>query len=542
MSNMVASLGRGWIAGGSVDDFRRPRKMGARAVDWLTTRGEELMCMCCDAGASGRAAFQCDAEAAGASRRTFLKASAGLALGATVSPMATKGAFAQPAQASSDLNRLQSSARILIRGAVVISMDRGVGDFASADVLIEGGKIREVRPGIAADPESTAMVDGRNRIVIPGFVDTHHHFYQGILRSILPDGLVRPDYMRDINDRLTAVYAPNDVHAGTLVTALGMIDMGTTCAVDTSQASHTPEHNDAGIRALQESGLRVVYGYSWGAGSLAQYPQDIGRLQRTYFTSRDQLLTLALSGSLNPKQFEAARAAGVPFVSHGVNNRTERALSELSRANLLRPGDEYIHCTQLSPEAWKIIKDTGGVVSLSPPIEMMMGHGMPGIQDALDHGIRPSLSSDVDVTFAQDPFTVMRSTLTLQKLMILQRADRGEKTLPALLTARDVLELATIEGARAAGLADRVGSLKPGKEADIVVLDAGRLNVWPLNNAAGCVVNLMNPINVETVFIAGKVRKWRGTLTGVDEERVRRLAASARDDVIGRAKFEAKLL
>ena len=500
------------------------------------------MCTCCDAGGSGRPAFQCDAEVAGASRRTFLKASAGFALGATVSPLASKGAFAQPAQASSDLNRVRSSSRILIRGAVVISMDRDIGDFANADVLIEGGKIREVRPGIAADPASTAVVDGRDRIVIPGFVDTHHHFYQGILRNILPDGLVRPDYMRDVNDRLTAVYVPNDVYAGTLVTALGMIDMGTTCAVDTSQVSHTPEHNDAGIRALQESGLRVVYGYSWGAGPATQYPRDIGRLQRTYFSSRDQLLTLALSGSLVPQQFEAARAAGVPMVSHGVSNRTEKALGELARAGLLRAGDEFIHCTQLSPEAWKTIKDSGGVVSLSPPIEMMMGHGMPGTQDALDHGIRPSLSSDVDVTFAQDPFTVMRSTLALQRLLVQQRAQREEKGLPALLTARDVLEFATIEGARAAGLADRIGSLKPGKDADIVVLDAGRLNVWPLNNAAGCVVNLMNPMNVETVFIAGKVKKWQGALTGVDEERVRRLAASARDDVIGRAKFESKLL
>jgi cytosine/adenosine deaminase-related metal-dependent hydrolase len=173
---------------------------------------------------------------------------------------------------------------------------------------------------------------------------------------------------------------------------------------------------------------------------------------------------------------------------------------------------------------------------------MMMGHGMPGIQDALDHGIRPSLSSDVDVTFAQDPFSVMRATLALQRLLVLQRVDRGEKNLPALLTARDVLEFATIEGARTAGLGDRAGSLTPGKQADIVILDAGRLNVWPLNNAAGCVVNLMNPMNIEAVLIAGKVRKWQGALVGVDDARVRSLAEKSRDDVIRRANFQSKLL
>ena len=134
-------------------------------------------------------------------------------------------------------------------------------------------------------------------------------------------------------------------------------------------------------------------------------------------------------------------------------------------------------------DAWRLIKDTGGQVSLAVPIEMAMGHGMPPIQEALDHGVRPSLSSDVDVTMAQDAFTLMRSTFTLQ-----------------------------------------------------------RLNVWPLNNAPGAVVNLMNPTNVDSVFIAGKVRKWRGSLVGVDVARVLRLVEEARDAVVRRAGFAMNLL
>ena len=208
---------------------------------------------------------------------------------------------------------------------------------------------------------------------------------------------------------------------------------------------------------------------------------------------------------------------------------------------MLREGDEYIHCTHLSDAAWRLIKDSGGRVSLAPAIEMAMGHGMPGIQDALDHGMRPSLSSDVDVTMAQDPFTVMRSAFTLQRLLVLQRARKSEPNLPPLLTCRDVLEFATIEGARYAGLDRKAGTLTPGKEADIVLLAADRLNVWPLNNAPGVVVNLMNPMNVETVFVAGKVKKWRGRLVGVDVERVLRLAAEARDRVLGRAGFAMNL-
>jgi 5-methylthioadenosine/S-adenosylhomocysteine deaminase len=478
----------------------------------------------------------------GTSRRDFLQSSAGLAVGGTAA--LSERALAQPAATNPDteLARVQGRRRILLKGGVVLTLDPRLGDFAPADVLIEDGKIREVRPNIAVSEETAAIVDAGNRIVLPGFIDTHHHFYQGILRNILANGLLNPDYNRDISNTLTAAYRPSDVYAGVLVTALGMIDAGTTTAVDTSQVSHTPEHSDAGIRALQESGLRVVYAYSRGAGAGTKYPQDIARLQETAFSAKDQLLTLALGGTLDAKIFAVAREAGVPTVSHGVNGNTERTLVELGRMGLLQPGDEYIHCTHLSGIAWRLIRDTGGHVSLAPPIEMAMGHGMPAIQDALDHGIRPSLSSDVDVTMAQDPFTIMRSAFTLQRLMVLQRTRNGELNPPRLITCRDVLEFATIEGARCALLDRKVGTLTPGKEADIVMLRADRPNVWPLNNAPGAVVNLMNPSNVETVFIAGKVKKWRGNLVGIDVARVLRLAEEARDAVLRRADFKMNLL
>jgi 5-methylthioadenosine/S-adenosylhomocysteine deaminase len=483
-----------------------------------------------------------DATGDAASRRTFLTSGAGLAAGGAA--LLAERALAQPAATDPDaeLARVRGSRRVLIKGGVVLTLDRQVGDFAQADVLIEDGKVREVRPDIAASDPTVAVVDAANRIVLPGFIDTHHHFYQGILRSILTNGLLNPDYNRDVSNTLTAAYRPSDVYAGVLVTALGMIDAGTTTAVDTSQVSHTPEHSDAGIRALQESGLRAVYAYSRGAGPGSRYPQDIARLQETSFSTSEQLLTLALGGTLDARIFAVAREAGVRTVSHGVNSGTERTLVELGRMGLLAPGDEYIHCNHLSGIAWRLIRDTGGHVSLSPPIEMAMGHGMPAIQDALDHGVRPSLSSDVDVTMAQDPFTLMRTTFTLQRLNALQRARNGDLNPPPLLTCRQVLEFATIEGARCALLDRKVGTLTPGKDADIVMLRADRLNVWPLNNAPGVVVNLMNPSNVENVFIAGKVKKWRGNLVGVDTARIVRLAQEARDGVLRRADFKMNLL
>jgi 5-methylthioadenosine/S-adenosylhomocysteine deaminase len=469
-----------------------------------------------------------------ASRRTFLKSSAGLAVGAgAIAP----AAVAQNADA--ELVRLLGQRPILIKGATVLSQDRQVGDFFNADLLIEDGKIRQVRPDIAA-PDDAVLVDAANHIVIPGFVDTHSHSYQGVLRSLMPNGVLEPDYNRDVQAKLTPVFAPEDVYAGVLMTALGLIDMGTTAIVDVSQISHSPEHSDASIGALRDSGIRAVYAYSRGLGPATQYPRDILRLQRDHFSSKDQLLTLALGAALDAKIFAMAREAGVPAVLHMRND--SEALLGLGRAGLLRPGDEYIHCTHLNDDAWRLMRDSGGQVSLCPQIEMAMGHGMPAIQQALDFGFRPSLSSDHSVEIAPDLFGIMRQVFTAQRLLVFTRRRNGETSPPPLVTCRELLEFATVAGARCANLDGRIGTLTPGKDADLLMLRSDGPGLWPVNNATGTVVNLMNPGHVDTVFIAGKVRKWRGKLVGVDRARVMRLAEQSRDAVMRRAGFTVDFL
>jgi len=460
------------------------------------------------------------------SRRRIVQAGAAILAGGTV------GQASAQSGGDPELARLQGARRILLKGGIVLTLDRQVGDFAQADVLIEDGKIREVRPNITGD---AVVVDAGNRILVPGFVDTHSHSYQGLLRTSLPNGLVDPDYNRDVQNNLTLHYAPDDVYAGVLMTALGFIEMGTTTIVDLSQISHTPEHSDACIRALQDAGIRAVYGYSRGAGPAMRWPADLGRLQRSYFSSKDQLLTLALGASLEANVVRAAREAGVPAVMHFRVN-PEPGLA-LGRAGVLREGDLFIHCTHLNDAAWQMIKDIGGRISMSPPLEMAMAHGMPATQEALDRGVRPSLSSDHGTTVAQDMFSLMRTTFNLQRLRILQRKRTNEANLPPLLTCRDVLEFATLQGARCANLDHKVGTLAPGKDADILMLRADRFDVWPLNNAPSVVANLMNPGHVEAVFIAGKVKKWRGSLVGIDAARLLRLAQEARAAVMRRSNF-----
>src|SRR5688572_29064939 len=146
-----------------------------------------------------------ESPAAAPSRRSLFISGAAAAAGAAGAQLLSRTSFAQVAAATdAELARIQAQRRILLKGGVVLTLDRQVGDFAQADVLIEDGKIREVRPNIAVAGD-IAVIDATNSIVVPGFVDTHHHSYQGILRNILPNGILA-DYFRDIINVLTPAY------------------------------------------------------------------------------------------------------------------------------------------------------------------------------------------------------------------------------------------------------------------------------------------------------------------------------------------------
>jgi hypothetical protein len=210
--------------------------------------------------------------------------------------------------------------------------------------------------------------------------------------------------------------------------------------------------------------------------------------------------------AINRDQWLAARSVGARIFTHIVGGNPGVGpgdLMKMADEGLMKEDNVYIHFTGATNEQMKRVKDSGGWLSLAVPIEMAMRHGMPPIQQALDAGIRPSLSSDVETTMSADMFTQMRATFTLQRALVNERALKGEKDLPALLTAKDVIEFATLQGARANGLESRVGTLTPGKEADIVMLRADLTNTLPLNSAYGAIVTAMDTSNVDTVLIAG---------------------------------------
>jgi 5-methylthioadenosine/S-adenosylhomocysteine deaminase len=445
-----------------------------------------------------------------------------------------------------------STEKTLLKNGCVLTLDPKIGNFRKADLLIEGSKIKSVAPNLSA-PDAK-VIDASEMIVMPGFVDTHRHIWEGILRNIATDASLM-DYFQNILGVLAPMYRPEDAYAGNLVSALGAIDSGVTCLLDWAHIQNTPEHADATVAALQESGLRSVFAHgnpnldmaAWWHNSELKHPHDFKRVAKQYFSSNDQLVTLALAPrgpefttlEVAKHDWEMAREVGARISVHvGVSIWGQHGkLGEMGRAGLLGPDTTYIHCCTLNDEELKMIADTGGSISIASPIEMQMGHGTPPVQRCLDLGLRPSLSVDVETTVGGDLFAQMRSVLTLQRSQVNEKMLRGEQNLPKMLTSRDVLEFATIEGARANGLDDKIGTLTPGKEADVIMLRTDRINVFPINDPIGVVVRGMDSSNVDTVFIAGQVRKQHGQLVGVDLNRVKKLAYESRDYVIGKANF-----
>jgi len=441
--------------------------------------------------------------------------------------------------------------RVLVKGGTVLSMDERVGNHAVGDVLVDGSKIAEVAASIHA-PDA-AVIDATGHIVMPGFIDTHHHQFETALRSFLADGILindgRPEsahnYYESILQKLSMGYRPQDVHINELFAGVAQIDAGVTAVMDISQIHHSPEHSDAAIEGLRAAGRRAVFGYFEGWGEKSKYPGDAKRIRAQHFASSDQLLSMFMGGEIYLPGYEEAwkvgRELSLPIALHVVGTfGMQPTFDELAKAGKFGSDCFFIHMTGMSELGWKAAADAGAHVSIAAPIEMHMRHGTPPIQKVLDLGVSASLSSDVECTMTADMFTQMRGVLTLQRMLANELALQG-KEFPKLMSVFDVLRLATMGGARGLGIDSKTGSLTPDKDADIILLDATALNVAPLNHAPGAVVTLMDRSNVSTVMCAGQIKKWRGAIVGYDIPKLRAELDASRDYVFAAAGIERDL-
>jgi cytosine/adenosine deaminase-related metal-dependent hydrolase len=440
-------------------------------------------------------------------------------------------------------------ARTLIRNATIISVDPEVGDLNRGDILIDGAKIAAVAPSVPAD--GAEVIDAAHKIAIPGFVDTHRHTWEALLRAAGPDWSLG-QYFTGVRVVMGGLYTPDDNYVANLLGAYEALDSGVTTLYDWSHNNNSPEHADAAIEGLLDSGMRAVFGY--GNANAEWFPPnelptnyaDIRRVRKRHFPSDDGLVTMALAArgpqfttlDITEQDFHTARDLGIRITVHVGDGLwgMSKPLVQMNERGLLKDDTTYVHCNTIGDDEFELMGDTGGTASIAPELEMQMGHGLPPALRMLAAGVRPTISSDVVTTVPADMFGAMRALLAGTRLMVHMKALEEKRMVePLPLSSREALSFATLDGAKAAGLDHKTGSLTPGKEADIVLIDTNAMSLIPVNNPVSAVVEFSHIGNVDTVIVGGRVMKRGGKLVGVDFPAFRARVDRARDALFARA-------
>jgi 5-methylthioadenosine/S-adenosylhomocysteine deaminase len=467
------------------------------------------------------------------SRRGVLRGTASLAA------LAAAGqSMAAPAQ------RLPARGNFVIRNAHVMTMERDTGDIAKGDVHVRDGAIVAVGTNVNAPGATT--INGADMIVLPGLIETHWHMWNTLLRSMSGE---KPEtgYFRT-----TAVLGqkcePGDMYQGTRLAAAEAINSGITFVHDWCHNIRGFDYAEADLRALRETGIRARFSYGGAQGmpnTAGINLGDLDRLHREWASyANEGLITLGLAwrgmGGNNPstaippdiyrREIEAARKLALPISVHASGSRPATGqVNTIYKADLLRKDMQIIHAIVITKDEIAVVKAAGASVSLSPFSELRIGFGMPQTGELIAAGIPVGLSVDtVELTGNADMFGIMK---------LVQNVENGKAENEFKLTARRVLELGTIEGARSMGIEDKVGSLKPGKRADLIMVSTRDLNLGVFTDPAHMIVTAAQPGNVDTVMIDGRILKRGGKLTALNAGQIVREAAAANMALRKRAEW-----
>jgi 5-methylthioadenosine/S-adenosylhomocysteine deaminase len=432
---------------------------------------------------------------------------------------------------------------LLIRGGYVVTMDPALGDQPDSDVLVRDGAIVEIRPGLETSAPDVEVIEARGRLIIPGLVDTHRHVWQGAIGGFTPQMTgagYDPAVLRGIAPRHT----PDDIYAGTLWGALQALDAGITTIADWAHNLPSAEHADADLRGLQESGIRGYFLYG-GPGPASEepnppHPVDARRMRDEQFsvgTNGRLHMGMALRGpcftsaNRNAEDFAFARELELPISLHVGMAGTAGAITTLDRFGLLGADVNYAHGNMLTDEEFDLIAASRGTLSITPSTDMLMQFGTyPGTGRALGRGIVSGLGVDTICSAGTDLFSEMRLALAAER----SRANaatlaRGERVETVDLHQRDMLRLATLDGARVWDLDNEIGTLTPGKQADIAIVDMRSPHLDGFGDPVAVMVLGAGPADVETVIVGGEVVKRDGQLAGAQVERARRLMHETQD-------------
>jgi cytosine/adenosine deaminase-related metal-dependent hydrolase len=478
-------------------------------------------------------------------RRTFLGGVA--ALGA----MHGFGISAQAAVSPSVAN-LPARGHVVIRNAYVMTMEPGQADLTNGDVHVDNGVILEVGNDLAAP--GAEVIDGRGFIVMPGLIDTHWHMWTTLLRNMSGDDRAHGYF--PMTTALGKVYTPRDMYYGTLLSAAEALHSGITTAHNWCHNIVSHEHAVEDLRAMQETGLRGRFSYGPARATPLTQPlnvADLARMQGDWASlSNEGLLTLGLAWRgvqaalpnaegkmeirpLSPDmyrvEYEAARKLNLPVSVHLNSNKFDSGhILALQKLGYVFDGLQVIHAINSSGEEMDMLAAAGASVSISPASELRIGFGLTKIGEFLDHKVNLALSVDTTpLTGNADMFGIMK---------LAQNLENGRSENEFKLPARRVLELATIEGAKALGLADRTGSLKKGKRADIIMVGTNGINIGPFTEPAYMLVDSAQAHNVDTVLVDGRILKRDGRLTAIHAGRLMEEASAASLAIRQRANWK----
>lgn len=435
--------------------------------------------------------------------------------------------------------------RTLIRGATIVSMDDAVGDL-TGDILVEGDRVAAIGAKLAVDDAET--VDAAGFIVIPGLINAHMHTWQTALRGVAANWTLL-EYFKHVHAGLATVFKPADIGIATVVGALNQINCGTTTLVDWCHNNPTRDHTDAAIDGLVDSGIRAAFFHGSpkpdpkpGEKPFWEVPhprREVKRLLKHRLPANDGLVTLGLA-ILGPhystldvalSDFALAREFGLIASMHqgGGPAKTPDGWERLEAAGLLGDNINIVHGNNLSDAQLKRFVDLGMSFSITPENEMAQGHGHPITGRLRALGTGPTLGVDLESVLSGDMFTVARVALAMQRALdnADYRATHGTIPDTSTIPVREALSWVTTRGAKMLRMEDRIGSLKAGKQADLVLIDARQPNMHPVHDPVASVVMQTSLANIDSVMIAGRWKKRQGKLLYADlAHRQAELAAS----------------
>lgn len=434
--------------------------------------------------------------------------------------------------------------RVHIKGAEVVTMDEALGDFPSADILIEDGAIVGVGPSL--DAAGAEQIDGSGMIALPGIIDAHTCLWQTVLRGYVPD-LWPGAYYSELLPLRRRFNADDNFNAA-YIGGFEMLSYGTTTVVDYCHNIRGPAFAPASIRALKETGIRHLFTYSFMSVAPNEFPRPEDRFadaRLVYDTFHDPKGLTTIGFGIDSigapgleKQLAFSRALKAPSCIHVNETGT---IDRLNAAGLLGPDLLVIHGNLITNAELELMAKSRTPLCFTPTADTQ---GTPAdiVRRAIDRGVDVVFGCDVPCSIASDPMGQLRVMFNVQGFLdgamersfssVVGRRPPVRPGLP-LLTPRTLIRIATIVTARVLGLDDRIGSLTPGKRADLVLVRKGPFGDSIARDACAHVLLQTSPREIDTVIVDGEIRMRQGVLAGFDSTRAATMVRESRQRLLG---------